>query len=60
LKNWKIDGVTSNPKHIKISGKLFFSVIKEFAEEFKDIDFPISVEINPHLQSSVDMRNKHL
>lgn len=55
LKNWKIDGVTSNPKHIKTSGKPFFSVIKEFAEEFKDIDFPISVEINPHLQNSDDM-----
>ena len=34
LENWKIDGVTSNPKHIKNSGKPFFTVIKEFAEEF--------------------------
>ena len=53
--NWKIDGVTSNPKHIKTSGKPFFSVIREFAEEFKNIDFPISVEINPHIEKAADM-----
>ena len=55
LENWKIDGVTSNPKHIKISGKSFYSVIKEFAEEFKEIDFPISVEIDPHIANSKEM-----
>ena len=55
FKNWKIDGVTSNPKHIKTSGKPFFDVIKEFAEEFKDVNFPISVEINPHLDKAEDM-----
>lgn len=55
LKNWKIDGVTSNPNHVKSSGKPFYSVLKEFAEEFKYINFPISVEINPHLQKVQDM-----
>lgn len=55
LNNWGIDGVTSNPKHIKSSGKSFYSVIKEFAEEFKDLDFPISVEINPHIFDSKEM-----
>ena len=55
LKNWKIDGVTSNPKHIKNSGKPFFTVIKEFSEEFKDIDFPISIEINPHIKTANEM-----
>ena len=55
LKNWGIDGVTSNPKHIKSSGKSFHSVIKEFAEEFKDPDFPISIEINPHIIDSKEM-----
>ena len=58
LKNWKIDGVTSNPNHVKSSGKPFYSVLKEFAEEFKDINFPISVEINPHLQRAQDMINQ--
>jgi len=55
LENWKIDGVTSNPKHIKNSGKPFFTVVKEFADEFKDIDFPISVEIDPHISKADEM-----
>jgi transaldolase len=55
LNNWKIDGVTSNPRHIKNSGKSFYTVIKEFIDEFKDTKLPISVEINPHLQRSDDM-----
>ena len=55
LENWKIDGVTSNPKHIKTSGKPFFTVVKEFADGFKDIDFPISVEIDPHLEDAKNM-----
>ena len=55
IENWRIDGVTSNPKHIKNSGKPFFAVIKEFAEEFTEIDFPISVEINPHIQTANEM-----
>lgn len=45
-----IDGVTTNPRHIMNSGKPFLTVVHELAEEFKDTpDFPISVEINPHL-----------
>lgn len=45
-----IDGVTTNPRHIMNSGKPFLTVVHELAEEFKDDpDFPISVEINPHL-----------
>ncbi len=55
LENWKISGVTSNPKHIKASGKSFYTVIKEFINEFKGIDFPISVEINPHIDKAIEM-----
>ncbi|NVM17233.1 MAG: transaldolase [Candidatus Lokiarchaeota archaeon] len=55
LENWGIDGVTSNPKHVKTSGKSFYSVVKEFAELFKDINFPISVEINPHIAKAKEM-----
>nr|MDO8088839.1 transaldolase family protein [Candidatus Sigynarchaeum springense] len=53
--NWGIDGVTTNPRHIKASGKPFFVVIKEIAQEFKGKEFPISVEINPHLDKATDM-----
>ena len=55
IENWKIEGVTSNPKHIKASGKPFNTVIKELAKEFKSIKLPISVEINPHLTRADDM-----
>ncbi|MFX0069473.1 MAG: transaldolase family protein [Candidatus Hermodarchaeota archaeon] len=58
IENWKIDGVTSNPKHVKNSGKPFFTVVKEFAAEFNDLDFPISVEINPHISEATEMINE--
>lgn len=54
-KNWGIDGVTTNPRHIMLSGKPFKTVIKELAEEFKGIEFPISVEINPHIEKAEEM-----
>ena len=53
--HWGINGVTSNPRHILASGKPFFTVIRELAEEFRGKDFPISVEINPHLEEAKSM-----
>lgn len=52
--NYCIDGVTTNPKHIKLSGKPFMQCVKEIAAWLKEAglegtDFPISFEINPHL-----------
>lgn len=58
--NWGIDGVTTNPRHILESGKPFFTVIRELAAEFKGVDFPISVEINPHLEKASDMVSEAL
>jgi transaldolase len=54
-KNWGIDGVTTNPKHILNSGKPFRTVIDELSKEFSGVDFPISVEINPHLEKADEM-----
>lgn len=51
----KIDGITTNPNHIKNSGKSFNTICKELAAEFKDIYFPISIEIDPHLDKAEDM-----
>lgn len=54
-KNYCIDGVTTNPKHIKQSGKPFLSIVKEIAEWLRKNGlegqerFPVSFEINPHL-----------
>ncbi|TXT64677.1 MAG: putative transaldolase [Promethearchaeota archaeon] len=53
--NWGIVGVTSNPKHVKTSGKEFFTVVKEFADTFDDDNFPISVEIDPHIKDAETM-----
>jgi|LAHS01.1.fsa_nt_gb transaldolase len=56
-----IDGVTTNPKHIMLSGKPFMTAIGDIAAwikknnlEGKDV-FPVSVEINPHLEKAEDM-----
>ncbi len=45
---WNIDGVTSNPRHVRNSGKPFLVAIRDIAKEFEGTDKPISVEVNPH------------
>lgn len=56
-----IDGVTTNPNHIMNSGKPFYTVIGELADFVKEKNiegwekFPISVEINPHLDNADEM-----
>ena len=56
-----IDGVTTNPKHIMLSGKPFMTAITDIANWIKEHDlvgidkFPVSVEINPHLDKAEDM-----
>ena len=56
-----IDGVTTNPNHIKNSGKPFMTVVQEVADFIKEaglegIDkFPVSFEINPHLLTWQEM-----
>ncbi len=56
-----IDGVTTNPNHIMNSGKSFYKVIEELAKfvQEKHIEgwqnFPISVEINPHIDNTLEM-----
>ena len=56
-----IDGVTTNPRHIMLSGKPFLTAINDIAEWIKSEGlegyekFPVSVEINPHLEKAEDM-----
>lgn len=56
-----IDGVTTNPNHIMNSGKPFKTVLGELAAFVKEKGiegwdkFPISVEINPHLDDADEM-----
>ncbi|MHB8061813.1 MAG: transaldolase family protein [Ruminiclostridium sp.] len=53
--NYCIDGVTTNPRHIKTSGKPFMQIVKDMAAWIKEAGiegpdkFPVSFEINPHL-----------
>lgn len=49
LDYWDLDGLTTNPKHIKNSGKPFLKVIEEIAELFAGTEKPVSVEVNPHI-----------
>ncbi len=56
-----IDGVTTNPRHVANSGRSFKEVVtgisawvKENGLEGKE-NFPVSVEINPHLEKKDDM-----
>lgn len=59
--NYCIDGVTTNPKHIKMSGKPFMQVVRDIAawiekKGLQGIDrFPVSFEINPHLETWEEM-----
>ena len=48
LKMWNLDGVTTNPRHVQVSGKPFLTVISEIGSLFAGTDKPISVEVNPH------------
>lgn len=60
-KTFGIQGVTTNPRHIQLSGKPFLTVIKEISDWAKSEGlegyekFPISVEINPHLDDADQM-----
>jgi transaldolase len=49
LEWWDVDGVTTNPRHVKESGKPFRVVIEEIARLFAGTDKPVSVEVDPHL-----------
>src|SRR5262245_11333643 len=46
---WDVDGLTTNPRHIKNSGKPFGRLIEEIARLFEETDKPVSVEVNPRL-----------
>jgi len=48
LEMWNIDGVTSNPRHVRNSGKPFLSTISEIGKLFEGTDKTLSVEVNPH------------
>jgi transaldolase len=46
---WDIDGVTTNPKHVQVSGKPFLPTVQAIGELFAGTEKTVSVEVNPHL-----------
>lgn len=47
LDMWDIDGVTTNPRHVQVSGKPFMTVIREIGAVFAGTDKTVSVQTNP-------------
>lgn len=55
LAMWNLDGVTTNPRHVQVSGKPFMTVIKEIGSLFAGTDKTVSVEVNPHFDNHTAM-----
>ena len=55
ITKWKIDGVTTNPRHLMNAGMK----VEEFAQKIKGMipstDFTVSLEVNPHLKDPKDI-----
>lgn len=54
-KNYAIDGITTNPNHIKNSGRPLKEIIEDLKKEFNNIEFPISIEVDPHLNKAEEI-----
>jgi len=48
LDNWAIDGITTNPRHVQVSGKPFLTAIREIGALVAGTDVTVSVQTNPH------------
>ena len=55
LDAFNIDGVTTNPRHVQVSGKPFLTVIREIAKLVEGTDKTVSVEVNPHFMTYEEM-----
>ncbi len=55
LERWDVDGVTTNPKHVRASGRSFHEVLEGIADVVAGTDKPVSVEVNPHLTDAKEM-----
>ena len=55
LDAFNIDGVTTNPRHVQVSGKPFMTVIREIARLVEGTEKTVSVEVNPHFMTYEEM-----
>jgi transaldolase len=60
LDMFDIDGVTTNPRHVQVSGKPFLTVIRNIARLVEGTSKTVSVEVNPHLTTYEDMLSEAL
>lgn len=55
LETFNIDGITTNPRHVQVSGKPFLTVIREIARLVEGTEKTVSVEVNPHFMTYAEM-----
>jgi transaldolase len=55
LDTFNIDGITTNPRHVQVSGKPFLTVIREIAKLVDGTEKTVSVEVNPHFMTYEEM-----
>ena len=55
IDTFDIDGITTNPRHVQVSGKTFMTAIKEIAGLVEGTDKTVSVEVNPHIMDTAQM-----
>jgi len=55
LEHFNIDGITTNPRHVQVSGKPFMTVIREIAKLVEGTEKTVSVEVNPHFMTYEEM-----
>ncbi len=60
LDMFDIDGVTTNPRHVQVSGKPFMTVIRNIARLVEGTAKTVSVEVNPHLVTYEEMLTEAL
>jgi transaldolase len=60
LEWFDIDGITTNPRHVQVSGKPFMTVIGEIARLVEGTEKTVSVEVNPHYITYDEMLNEAL
>lgn len=55
LTMWDISGVTTNPRHVQVTGRPFLDVIQDIGKLVAGTDKTISTEVNPHFDNWEDM-----
>jgi len=55
IKRWKIDGVTTNPRHLMAAGQRTEDFAKKVNNLIKGTNLTVSIEIDPHIKDAKSM-----